>query len=344
MQIKFLNMRNPLLLTLWLLSSLSILALTSATADATVEDNITTLATQKSANKSAQIDQQVVVGVVKGAHGEQAIASKIQKCSAQSTILTRQTLTSELEQINQFNSFWFNDLDKDELIEEQKESLRSLIMSAGNLLSAADSQPLIDIETSYLRPVSKEHVGVWSHAASDANQSRIGGSGNNNGPASIQIKLVRRQQDRCYLHKDKAQYTLVFGLAVGPFEHNMDVIYNLPKELRLSQPMEWKYGQVKLLVNKMNYEVTIKQEAQYNKISMLAGCPLEVADVTYLNSAVSQQTQVNILTSGLASTNETQHQLKRLFNHYTRPTISNRLRQALKFYLNAKTLPLSVSP
>lgn len=248
----------------------------------------------------------------------------VQKCTRQSMILARQTLMNELELVNNYSQVWFSDLDKDELLEEQKQSLGNIIMSgsAGQLLNG-DGQPLFELEASYFRPT--------------------GGSGGQ----PISIKLVRRHPDRCYLHHDKAQFTYVLGLSVGPIEHYLDLVYNFPKELRLSQPISWRRAQVRLSIPRMQYEITLKQTADYSLNGPLASsgnlCPLEVSDVTYLSNVGSSMPAgpVGLVASGLATTNQTSAHLERLFNDYTRPTVSGRLRQLLKFYLNSKTLPLA---
>jgi len=247
-----------------------------------------------------------------------------QRCSRQSIVLAKQALAHELNTINSFNSIWFNDLDKDELIDVQKESLGNIVMSgAGGQILGTDGRPLFELEASWFRPGQPSGYGT-----------------NRSEPAEgIQMKLLRRHPDRCELDTTRARYTYVFGLILGPIEHNLDLVYNLPKELRFSQPTDWTYGQARLIVPKMSYEITLQQNANY-KLNSPSGCPLEVSDVTYLSSA-PYKSQVSVLTSGLATTNQTSMNLERLFNDYTRPTVSSRLKQALKFYLNAKTLPLS---
>lgn len=262
----------------------------------------------------------------------------IQKCSRQSVILARQMLIHELELTTSYNPIWFNDFDRDEMIEEQKQSLSNIVMSgAGTTLLNSDGQPLMEIEASYFRP-----LGANSHyRQSTANvTSRQMAAVPNQTTQPISIKLIRRHSDRCYLHNEKAQYTYVIGISVGPFEHNLDVVYNLPKELRLSQPLDWRYAQISLLVPRMVYEITLKQPADY-KLNSIGGCPLEVSDVTFISSSANKS-QFSILTSGLANNNQTAKQIDRLFDDYTRPAVSNRLRQVLKFYLNTKTIPLKV--
>lgn len=303
-------------------------------------------------------------GASSSAHHHQA-ASKVVKCTRQSIVLARQTLMHELDQMNDFNSIWFNDLAKDELIEEQRQSLSKIVMSgAGTQLLNGDGQPLVEIESSYFRPIgSGQHPNAVPTSRSMAagalpldqqqqqqQQSHLGLSNNLLQP--INIKLIRRhQQDRCYLHTEKDQFTYVVSLSLGPIEHNLDVVYNLPRELRISQPVDWTYGQIRMHIPRMNYEVSLKQAASYklngsgisnNNGQQSHGCPLEIADVTYLSGGPSLGPQtVSIETSGLAVTNQTMLQLERLFDDYTRPTVSSRLRQMLKFYLNSKTLPLS---
>lgn len=263
--------------------------------------------------------QQVVVGeaplsvALEGQRGSPANnKSQAHKCSRQSIILARQTLANQLELINNFNSIWFNDLDHEELLEQQKESLGNIIMSgAAPRLLSSEGQPQLEIEASGLR--------AWR------------------GP--LAIRLMRRHQDRCQLNVERDQFAYVFGLTLGPLEHQLDVAHNLPKELRLSQPSERAYGQVRLRVERMQYEVGVRQAARQRLLS--GGCPLELADVTHLGPTNGEEQQVEMEATNLAATNQTSELLGRLFQDYTRPTVSRRLRQVLKFYLNSKTLPLS---
>lgn len=248
----------------------------------------------------------------------------IQKCTKQSILLARQMLAHELVHINQFNSIWFNDLDKDELLEGQKHSLSNIVMSgAGASLLNSNGQPLIEIESSYFRQQQQ--------------QQQQGGHAQNQ---PITIKLTRRHADRCYLSTEKRQFTYILGLSLGPLEHHLDVVYNLPKDIGLSQPLSWRYGQISVSVPKMNYEISLRQVAPDNGNHLIAGCPLEISDVTYLQN--THAPSASIQSFGLAVNNQTLQQIDRLFDDYTRPTVSARLRQMLKFYLNSKTLPLAV--
>jgi hypothetical protein len=280
-------------------------------------------------------------------------AGVYQKCARQSIILARQMLVHELTHINQFNSFWFSDLDKDELIESQKHSLSNIVMSGDSTsLLNSKGQPLIEIESSYFKQTQHSYM-----ANNNAN--------NNN---SLTIRLLRKHQDRCHLNTDRSQFSYTVGLSVGPVEHHLDVIYNLPKDLRLSQPIDWRYGQIVVYVPRMHYEVSFRQLHDYklggggsqqaHRRGAAGGqsCPLEVSDVTFLTAAPagghSQQQQqqqrssrypahgITITSSGLAFNNQTQLQIERLFDDYTRPMVSSRLRQLLRFYLNSKTFPL----
>lgn len=264
----------------------------------------------------------------------------VQRCTRQSVVLARQTLSHELDTINAFNSIWFNDLDRDELVEDQRNSLASIIVSglASQLLDE-EGQPMFELEASYFRSFNANQL-----PARLASQS--GAEGQHHEPAGqpIAIKLARRHADRCYLHREKNLYTYLLGLTVGPIEHNLDVAYQLPKEFRLGQPVGWRYAQLRVLVPKMNYEVSLRQVANYslggggNQL----GCPLELAELAFMGSGQPSKMAVAVVANGLAANNQTLMHLERLFNDYTRPTISRRLRQVLKFYLNSKTLPLSV--
>lgn len=296
-------------------------------------------------------------------NGEQTspIESKAHKCSKRSMILARQALMHELEFINKYNTFWFNDLDKDEIVEEQKHSLGNIVMSSTSQeFLNENSQPLFEIESSYFRPLNLNQLLATSNDNLSAINYVQQQSAITTSDQSISIKLMRRK-DRCYLSGDKSHYIYNVGMTIGPIEHNLDVIYNLPKELRLSQPLDWNYGQIKLMIPRMSYEVTLRQEANYKLINKVDEhrrvCPQELLDVTYFNNGsneapLNNETSTNsllanykttIIANGLAKTNQTLMHLGRIFNDYTRPTISHRLRQVLKFYLNSKTLPLSTN-
>ena len=296
----------------------------------------------------------------------------IKKCTRQSIILARQMLVHELNQMNNLMPMWFNDLDKDEIIESQRHSLSNIVMSGfGTQLLHSDGQPLVEIESSYFRSA---RPGSFNHNLHHYNNNYIDGTPNRyqNAQApptpALSIKLIRRHQDRCYLNTDKSQYTYVIGLSIGPIEHHLDVLYNLPNGLGLGQPTDWRFGQITLHVPKMIYEITLKQLANY-KLSSLSpftsNCPLDIVDVLYLppnlyTTSASMQTggqqqqlernligantnkpPMSITSWGLPLNNRTILQVERLFDDYTRPTISRRLRQMLKFNLNTKTLPLA---
>ena len=292
------------------------------------------------------------------------------KCARQSIILARQMLAHELNHLNQFNAFWFNDLDQDELIESQKHSLSNIVMSgASNSLLNSNGQPLIEIESSYFRQSSpaSHHSGQSNRSAPPATTA----------PAGVTLRLLRKHQDRCHLNSERGHFSYTVGLSIGPIEHHLDVIYNLPKDLRLSQPIDWHYGQIAISVPRMHYEVSFRQAAHYRLDGggsapsqqqpvghNQATCPLEISDLTYLpggatsastHSQHQQQQQqqqpaskhhvpnVSITSSGLALNNQTRVQIERLFDDYTRPAVSQRLRQMLKFYLNSKTFPLAAA-
>lgn len=293
-----------------------------------------------------------------------------QKCTKQSIILARQMLAYELDKINSYSAFWFTDLDKDELIEEQKQSLSSMVMSgSGRKLLNSNGQPLFEIESSYFKPALIDSPlterGFASNKFTQRNftTSSSSSSSNENINKQINIKLIRRHADRCTLNSEKHYYNYAFALSLGPFEHHLDVVYNLPKDLSLSQPIEWRYGQIKLLVPRMNYEIILKQSVDlvdYLHIvngtrsspasnvflpirrSLPLVCPpIELREVTFVPSS-TQQNSLEIHSRGLDVNNRTKLQMQRIFDDYTRPTISQRLKQMLRFYLSNKTLPLSV--
>lgn len=261
----------------------------------------------------------------------------LRKCLKQSILLTKQALNHELDTMNNYNQIWFNDLDKDELLEKEKQSLASILMSgSGQKLLSSEGHSLFEVESSYFRPPNHD----YSIGALEFLELPINATKDNGAYQSIGIKLMRRHQDRCQLNTDKGLFTYVFGLSVGPFEHNLDVLYHLPKDLGLTQPIDWKYAQVKMLISKMNYEITLRQKAHYH-LGDSSGCPIEIVDVTYLSNN-SNKPHIAMRADGFSNpSNTTLLHLERLFNDYTRPTISARLRQMLKFYLNGKTLPLN---
>lgn len=265
------------------------------------------------------------------------------RCSRQSVILARQMLASELDAINLYKSIGFYDSDRDELFDLQRESLARVIMSGSTDQLLNEGKSILDIEASYFRPASLRPIPMVPSSSRSIQEMF---SNHYRGAGSVPhqpftLRLMRRHNDKCFLHKNK--FVFVFGLSLGPFEHNLDVVYNMPKELQLTQPIAWKYAQVKMLIPRMNYEISIRQAANY-KLNQ-AECPLEVADVTYLGTGLQQggnkPQHIMLLGSGLAENNQTNKQLEQMFTDYTRPTISNRLRQVLRFSLNSKTLPLS---
>lgn len=285
------------------------------------------------------------------------------KCSASSVKLAQQLLAQQLQHMDQYNSIWFNDLDAEEIRESQKQSLANIILMSSLArqkqdLLLADTRlnlPLIEIESSGFRPLSSASFASGLRLQPLIEAINSAGSGSRSQQQQqISAKLLQSApggwsaRHNCRLVDGAFLYT--FRLVLGPLEHNLDVVYNLPKELRISQPIDWRYAQIKLIVPVMVYEITLKQSIDYKLSS--GRCPLELADVTYLSSSLSansngqlgapKQAQVAILAAGMAATNQTISQLERLFDDYTRPSISRRLRQVLKFHLNSKTLPLWV--
>lgn len=280
------------------------------------------------------------------------------RCSARSLRLARQVLAQQLHQIDQYNSVWFNDLDLEEIRDGQKQSLANMILMSTfaqqkqELLLAEhkSNPPLVEIEASGFRHLSQASslAGLKLQPLVEA----INSAGSSHKFQAISLRLLESSADgwdarhRCSQLNGSFVYT--FRLSLGPLEHNMDVVYNLPKELRISQPIDWRYAQIKLIVPVMVYEISLKQAIDYKLAS--SRCPMELADVTYLGSSLSansrgqlgapKQAQVAILAAGMAATNQTISQLERLFDDYTRPSISRRLRQVLKFHLSSKTLPL----
>lgn len=297
---------------------------------------IKNIAIKTGSNYSLDNEKKQLNGAIKRSNDYSTTAPsvKIQKCSKQSIILARQALVHEFENnINNYNSIWFNDLDRDELLEEQRHSLASIIMSGSSpQLLNTDGQPVFDIEASYFRP-------TYFNDPLRSNYRPNNSQGLTQLP--ISIKLMRGYMNKCQLNSEKNKFTFVFGLTIGPFEHNLDVVYHFPKELKLSQPIDWRYAQIKLVIPKMNYEINLKQNSNYHLLNSNS-CPIEIADVTYLSDH-SLKNQISVFTNGLGSTNQTILNLGRLFNDYTRPSVSNRMRNMLKFYLNTKTLPLSTS-
>ena len=261
-------------------------------------------------------------------------------CARNSQLLSRQTLIDQFEQINQLNSIWFNDVDKEELVEAQRQSLSQIVMAgAGAKLLSGDGKLLLEVESSYFVPPTSGGRQLRPVQASGGQQQQHQQA--NNSP--IRIELNRRHPDKCAKSSKRNEFIYSLQLVIGPIEHHLDVIYNLPKELRLTQPIDWRYGQVIVNVDRMHYELELRQSAEYSLRD--SNCPLEVADLTYLSSYGEQQNKspkINVSTQGLAPTNQTAAQIERLFGDYTRPAVSNRLRQLLKFHLSGKTLPLFV--
>lgn len=281
------------------------------------------------------------------------------KCNSRSLKLARQMLAHQFESINQYNSIWFNDLDLDEIRDGQKQSLANMFLMSemmpksqreSLIVDSRTNLPLIEIESSGFKPLSlaSSASGLKLKPLIEA----INNPSSHKQHQQISIKLLTDEEasieegHSCQV-EEKGSILYTFGLSLGPFEHNLDVVYNLPKELRISQPIDWRYAQIKLIVPLMVYKVTLRQQADHKLAA--SKCPLEVAEVTYLGSSLnggprtrSGQPQVAILAAGMAATNQTISQLERLFGDYTRPSMSRRLRQVLRFHLNSKTLPLSL--
>lgn len=291
------------------------------------------------------------------------------KCNPRSVVLARHMLAHELNHINQFNSIWFNDLDEDEILDRQKQSLGNIVMSGGgSQLLNNDGLPLIEIESSYFRLLDLNNIPP---VQSDENstlfnrllQLKLSHRNNNLGnqlrsnlrPISINLMRFYANQ-RCYMVDNDNKFVLIFGVTIGPIEHLMDVVYNIPNKLRLSQPIEWHRAQVRVIVPEVSYEIVLHQSSAYKLNSNR--CPIQVANVTFTaqpnlktnlisklsssGSSSSRPTPVMISASGLVINNQTVMHLERLFDDYTRPTITSRLHKMLEFYLNSKYLPLRV--
>lgn len=248
---------------------------------------------------------------------QQATAQQQQQCSSKSIAWARQLMAHELAHMNLFASLWFNDLDQEELVENQKHSLAGIVNSglSNRLLHSNSVQPALEIESSYFRsPMSS-------------------------------IKLLSQQMCQVV---NSTQFSYTQTLAIGPITHHLDVVYQLPNELSLSQPLAWRYGQLAVQVPQLVYELTLRQQLT----SDVGECPsLEVVDLIYVESsssttarsiAASKAHKMTITSFGLPANNQTSLQLDRLFDDYTRPTISRRLRRMVEFYLNSKTLPLQL--
>lgn len=252
------------------------------------------------------------------------------KCSNNSIILTRQFLIHQLDTINALTNIWFNDVDTDEIMEQQKKSLARLIMTSnGNLNSKvlnSDGQPPIEVETSYFRPASafkKDLDGPVMITPEDTQP--------------ISIKLIGRYRDKCILNHESTHYNYQFAVSIGPFIHSLDIIQHLPRELKLSQPIDWRYFQVRLLIQRMVYEVTIRQTLDH---SLLAGCPIELTDMNYINLKQTRPFKW-MLVKGYGINKDSRFNLTRIFDDYTLPAVSKRLKSVLRFQMNGKSLPLS---
>jgi len=293
--------------------------------------------------------------------------------------------------MDDYMPLWFNDLDKDELVEQHKQSLSNIVMSGlGRKLLNSHGQPLLDIESSYFRPITEappgmgpkmgpRSVGIERFAekkfAGDRRSHLINAtsspefladSPNTSSTRShgisdryMKIRLSHGNQDSCSLNIDKQHFTYNFRLSLGPFEHHLDVVYNLPKDLSISQPNDWYYAHVSLKVPVLNYDIVLKQYVDISKLSKIEATagnqlkglfdsvetlpvkcpPIDINDVTYVQEQHIEQISTTVY--GLPINNRTQLQIERLFDDYTRPAISLRVKRMLKFYLSNKTLPLS---
>lgn len=251
-------------------------------------------------------------------------------CTNRSIFMARQFLAHQLKSIKPFNTYWFNDLDRNELLEEQRASLSSVVMSNDKRDSEqflhSVGQPTFEIESSYFRPHG------WSerfhNVANGDHHAHLSG---------VNIELMRQYKDKCHLDREKNEFVYRFAIIVGPFEHNIDATYHIPKKYQLSQPIDWHYAQIRISVNRMMYEIELHQKANWNLIDQ---CPTRVTDVTYIQAKHSRPFE-SLVVNGIVSTNETgPMKLDRFFDDYTRPAVSGRVKQLLRFYLNDKTLPL----
>lgn len=266
----------------------------------------------------------------------------IQYCSTQSIVRARQYINFQLETINNLINVWLNDVDSQEIMDQQKKSLANLMLATGdptnrlnmnsNQIFNPEGQPYIEIESSYFKPFE-----AFSDDKEMFNMMRIP---SNEMPPPISIKLVRRYKDKCYLDPAKGDHIYQFAVSVGPFVHSLDFIQHLPRELRLTQPIDWRYCQARMIVQRMIFEVSLRQRSNE---SLAHGCPVELLDITHLKH-LKQRPYKMMLIKGFSSRNETDlaNQLRksRFFFDYTLPSLTNRLRHMLRFQFEGESLPL----
>lgn len=266
----------------------------------------------------------------------------IQYCSTQSIVRARQYINYQLESINNLINVWLNDVDGQEIMDQQKKSLATLMLATGdptnrlqmnsNQILNSEGQPYIEIESSYFKPLD-----AFSKVKEVASLLRIPA---NETSQPISIKLMRRYKDKCYLDPVNGSHIYQFAISVGPFVHSLDFIEHLPRELRLSQPIDWHYCQTRMLVQRMIFEVSLRQRSEQ---SLSHGCPLELLEVTHLKHLKQRPYKLMII-NGFGSRNETeianQLSISRFFEDYTLPSLTSRIRQLLRFHFEGESLPI----
>lgn len=335
------------ILQLFLLIGLTLIACFN-----TVKANTNDTASKQAINTVA--DNDVVMPAIL-ASGEHKLPVGHQRCKRQEFTLVRQLLSLEIDSINHLSQAIFTDLSREEIVDMQKSSLARMIMSdESNRLLDPNGQPMFEVESSYLRPLNFSQLSPSMlksmQLVLDDHHKQKRQHLHYDHPEPISVKFFASEKhDKCFIDKNKNHYVYKTVLAVGPIEHNLDVIYHLPKELRLSQPIDWRYAQIRLIVPRSLYEFSLHQdrittnENNNNNQHDQAGCTLRVADVTYIsNSSGHPKPPIAITANGLARNNQTMLNLERLFDDYTRPTILSRLKSVLNYQLSAKTLPLSM--
>lgn len=294
--------------------------------------------------ESKHPDNEAKIPLVYGTIGpKNATNHQVQYCSAQSIVRARQYINYKLDTINNLINVWLNDVDSQEIMEQQKRSLANLILTTdestsnrpsinSNQVLNNEGQPYIEIESSYFKPLE-----AFSKDVELAKLMRIPAGET---PAPIGLRLIRRYRDKCHLNMAEFAHVYQFAISVGPFVHSLDFIQHLPHELRLSQPIDWHYCQARMLIQRMIFEVSLRQRSTG---SLAAGCPLELIDVTHLKH-LKQRPYKLMLIKGFSSRNETdlanQLSLSRFFDDYTLPSLTNRVRHLLRFHFEGESLPL----
>lgn len=296
------------------------------------------------------------------------ITSPLTKCSRRSILLARQTLNHEFNLANLHNFAWFSDSTKEEIEEDTRNSLSELVR-IGEYESTYE--PIFEVVSSYFRFTSTLTQTLDQQQTSNARSMHLRStfrglhmpelnSSTNSAPIQVyqdsiqnqrqkesiiynhkqgpSVRLDIRHTDMCHYNSDSKIFTYKFGVSIVPLEHHLDLIFNYPKEIKRTQPNAWTYSTAILSIPKLNFEVTIKQDNGYTLDS--PKCPIEIANVAYMQ--IANRNDIKMQITNVAATNQTKAHLVRLFDDFTRPAVTDRLIELLRFQLSGKTLPLSI--